>query len=105
MAFKLNPTRKFTRQVTVSHPGEKKQTKGSFTVVYNLLPINERKRIFDEEGLDGLLEAITDEIKDIEVPEGFDVRETVLNDQPCRGAILAKYNEEVDGVERKNLKI
>lgn len=103
--FKLKPTSTFTRKVTVIYPGERKQVQGSFNVTFNLLPTDERQRIFEDEGIESLIDAIVESVDGVEVPDGYDAREVVLNNQPCRGAILAKYNSEVDGIERKNLKI
>lgn len=102
--FKINPTSQFTRKVNVTYPGERKQTHGSFSVTFNLLPTDERQRIFEDEGIEALIEAIVESVDGVEVPDGYDPREVVLNNQPCRGAILAKYNAEVEGVERKNLR-
>jgi len=100
--FKLNPTVEFERSVNVVFPGEKKQQKGCFTVIYKLIDVDERTRLFEEGGVRAVLEAIVVDVKELEVPDGFEPREVALNSQPCRGAILAKYNEEVEGVERKN---
>lgn len=103
MAFKLNPTGKFQRQVVVVSPGKEKQSKGSFMVEFNKLPSSKRKELA-EEGLDALLDAVVNKVWDLEVPEGMDPRECALDDEPCKGAMFDKYNQEMDGVERKNSK-
>lgn len=103
--FKLNPTVEFERKVTVLFPGEKKQQRGTFDVRFKLIEVDERQRLFEEGGARAVLEEVIVDVSNIEVPEGYDPREVVLNSQPCRGAILAKYNEETEGIERKNSRI
>jgi len=100
--FKLNPTVEFERTVNVMFPGEKKQQRGSFIVVFKLVDADERQRLFEEGGTRAVLETIVVDVKELEVPDGFEPREVALNSQPCRGAILHKYNEEIAGVEQKN---
>lgn len=104
MGFKLNTTNEFMRQVTVLQPGKDKTVQGTFTAVFIKIPTSEREQLTENDftAVSRLLNRVVKSVDGVDVPEGVDALEAVLDDGPCRNALLKVYNDETIGVEQKN---
>ena len=105
---KMKLTQTFTRPVTVLQPGEKKQQQITFDAEYQKVTSEQREKAYEKGGLKGVLDLVLVSVSGLEIddlPDGMTVKEAVIIDEPSRHALMNKYNEEVKGVERKNLRL
>ncbi len=103
--LKLKESNTFEAKVRVVQPVGNKMVAGTMTVIFNHIDKNKSDEyLLENENVDEYLEAIVEDVKDVEVPDGMDAKEMVLRNVPCRNAILAKYSEKMEGIERKNSK-